>query len=290
MSSKRLPILDGSDLLPVAFLPASVETTTGAQTKATAAQTAATSAAATDATTKANAAQAAAIAVSAQRASNLSDLASATTARTNLGLGGAATLAVGTTAGTVAAGDDARLVAVAGDFLTTGEMVPRDRNKFVANVATLTTGTLALSYFTADKTETITTLTAYTGTTAAAATPTICRMGIYSVAANGNLTLVASTPNDTTLFAAASTSYPKALSVSLSKTAGQRYATGILVVSGTTMPSFHGIQLLADTPMNSILMLAPAISGRATGQTDLPGSLTAAGVSGFHGIIAMLLS
>lgn len=43
------------------------------------------------------------------KAQNLADLGSATTARTNLGLGGAATLNVGTTAGTVAAGDDARL-------------------------------------------------------------------------------------------------------------------------------------------------------------------------------------
>jgi hypothetical protein len=44
-----------------------------------------------------------------QKASNLFDVASPSTSRSNLGLGGAAVLNVGTSAGTVAAGDDSRL-------------------------------------------------------------------------------------------------------------------------------------------------------------------------------------
>lgn len=54
-------------------------------------------------------AAAAAQAASLQKTANLSDVTSASTSRTNLGLGGAAVLNVGTTAGTVAAGDDSRI-------------------------------------------------------------------------------------------------------------------------------------------------------------------------------------
>ena len=55
-------------------------------------------------------AAAAVLASSLQQANNLSDVASAATARSNLGLAGAAVLNVGTTSGTVAAGNDSRIV------------------------------------------------------------------------------------------------------------------------------------------------------------------------------------
>ena len=66
---------------------------------------------ASDVGADASGAAAAAQAASLQIANNLSDLNSVPTARTHLGLGGAAVLNVGTTSGTVAAGDDSRLTA-----------------------------------------------------------------------------------------------------------------------------------------------------------------------------------
>jgi lysophospholipase L1-like esterase len=98
-----------------------LETTAGAQAKADTAQAAAISTAAADATSKVSTHTAAgdphgdradAATKYLAKTSNLADLPSPATARTSLGLGGAATLSVGTTVGTVAAGDDIRFTAI----------------------------------------------------------------------------------------------------------------------------------------------------------------------------------
>lgn len=81
------------------------------------------------------------------KAQNLADLTSASSARTNLGLGGAAVLAVGTTAGTVAAGNDSRIVGavqdtrqiLAGTGLTGGGTLAADRTLTVAYGTSSTT-------------------------------------------------------------------------------------------------------------------------------------------------------
>ena len=160
------------------------------------------------------------------------------------------------------------------DALTSGESTLSRRA--IMNGATLTSGIVRLTYFTARKTETINSVRVGTYTTAAGATPTLCRIGIYSVDGSGNLTLVASTANDTALFAAASTTYTKALSSAWSKVAGTRYAVGVLVVTGATAPTIQGqILSIADE-----LAQAPRLCGGRSGQSDLPSSITAGNVDG----------
>jgi len=85
------------------------------------------------------------------------------------------------------------------------------RDSYTSSTAA-TSGDLVLAGFVAKKTQPITQIRVWTSGTAAAATPTICRMGIYlRSATTGDCTLVASHANDTTLFAATNTVYTKTL-------------------------------------------------------------------------------
>lgn len=178
----------------------------------------------------------------------------------------------------------------AGNFVDVGQFVPARDRWSGTGVGPGSSGVLMLSYFFADHSETISTLTAFSGSTAAGATPTLCRMGLYTVAANGDIALAASTPNDTTLFAAINTAYAKALSVPLAITVGTFYATALLVVTGAAVPTFHGVQHPATGVLNTTSRLSPPFVGRVTGQTDLPASVAAGTIVGYQAQAAIQLS
>jgi hypothetical protein len=161
------------------------------------------------------------------------------------------------------------------DALSSGEAtMPRE---VVLATTSLSTGTLRLSYFTAVKTETITQVRTYSGS-AAAATPTLCKMGVYSVDASGNLTLLAATANDTALWAAANTTYTRSLTTSFTKVAGQRYAAAQLCVTAGTAPTVLCGSSGAGSTMNSIMADAPRLGGAVTAVADLSASIAAGSV------------
>lgn len=151
-----------------------------------------------------------------------------------------------------------------GDLLTSGEETyPR---RLVLTSVTMSTNILRLAFFTARKTDTYTQLRACSST-AAGATPTLVKFGIFSVASNGDLTCIAVTANDTSVFAGANSEYTRATTASFSLTAGQRYAFGVLVVTGASAPTVTaGVTgLVANTAVR-----APALTGVINPAADFP--------------------
>lgn len=111
---------------------------------------------------------------------------------------------------------------------------------------------------------------------AAGATPTLCRLGLYRVAANGDISLIASTANDTTLFGTGYTSYSRALTVPVQLIEGEWLAAGVLVVSAAAMPD-----MIAPLPAGSAFLAtrsAPKLATFVFGLTDLPASVVSASV------------
>lgn len=161
------------------------------------------------------------------------------------------------------------------DRLTVGEATYPRSQVSLGSIA-MTSQTLRLSYFTARNTEDITQVVMNTANAAAAATPTLIRVGIWTAdAAGALLAQVAATPNDTTLLASGTTEYTKALTAGFTKTLGQRYAVGLLVVTAQTVPQMagHGVGMSASNAR------APKISGAIAAQADLPATAAAGGVA-----------
>jgi hypothetical protein len=141
------------------------------------------------------------------------------------------------------------------------------------NLTAATSGQMLLTFYTARKSETVGRVRVYSGNTGAAATPTLVRLGVYLVAADDALTLVASTANDTALLAGNDTVYTKDLSATFAKVAGRRYAVGLLVVSATTMPQLRG--WAAANSATTAWEVLPRLTGRVDSQADLPASVAA---------------
>lgn len=109
---------------------------------------------------------------------------------------------------------------------------------------------------------------------AAAATPTLVRGGLYSVDASYNLTQLAASPNDTTLFNTANAKTGKAFSTAYPATFGTWYAFAFLLTSATTMPTVLGMpsaggvtHFAQDTDPRTTAVMIGA-------QTDLPATVT----------------
>jgi hypothetical protein len=132
---------------------------------------------------------------------------------------------------------------------------------------------LWLTYFTARNTRTVSTVSVPGDNIAAGLT--MCRFGLYSEDASGNLTLIASTPNTTSgLFTATYQMQHVAFSATANITAGNRYAVGILIL-GTTRPyiSSKYVYELANTVGKPLVALAPSVT------TDLVPSIAAGSLS-----------
>lgn len=163
------------------------------------------------------------------------------------------------------------------------------RKEIASTTISILSGTLRLAFFTADRDELITKLIAMSGGTPAAATPTLVRYGLYSVASNGDLTLVAASANTTSTFSAADTEYPLPLSsggglpTSYVCQAGFRYALGTIVVSGTTTPTLRG----QGAGVAANMARDPRQCAFLTGQTDLPTTISAGSLVNSASVIYM---
>lgn len=132
-------------------------------------------------------------------------------------------------------------------------------------------GVVRFCYLVARRTEPITQVMLPSGNTAAGATPTLVKFGVYSVAANGDLTLLAATASDTAIFAGAQTDYVRALTSTITVNEGQLYAIAAIVVTAATAPTVIG-NLIATPNLN---FQNPRLTASLTGQSDLPASVTA---------------
>lgn len=151
----------------------------------------------------------------------------------------------------------------------------------VGNISTATlavtpgsAGTVRFTHFTPTRTITVSNITSSCHPIAGvytSATGVVAKMGLYTVASNGSVTLVASTANDTTLWTSTGIQADRALNTPYTLQAGQRYAAAAVLycTGGTiTVPSMSGLQN-SSSLMGAQPAIATTITSGANSQ-DLP--------------------
>lgn len=168
------------------------------------------------------------------------------------------------------------------DLVSVGELIPSNRLlAFGSNgvCGPVASGTMMLRYFTAKKDERTSSLETYCGSTAAGATPTLCKVGVFEIASNGDGIRIAISDNNTGLWAAANTAYNQAFLSSFWKKAGNRYALAILAVSAAAMPNYYSSIFAGTSIVNANFIASPRIAGVIAGQADIPENFIAANVT-----------
>lgn len=146
-----------------------------------------------------------------------------------------------------------------------------------SGVALNSSGRVAFTYFIANKSLLAGHVNLMMGATGAAATPTLARFGLYTVAADGQVDLVASTANNTTVFSTGSAAITaQAITVPYQLVKGTKYALAIIVVTGAALPTFCG-QAMGS---NNLAFVDPIMMSARAGQSDLPSSITKATFAG----------
>jgi hypothetical protein len=133
---------------------------------------------------------------------------------------------------------------------------------------------IRLTFFTARKSFTSTAVRMYTGATPAGATPSLARMGVWSVD-GASCTLRGSTAHDATLFSVGSGTYQRNWETPVNFEEGRRYCGGACVITAATAPSLGGWAGGYSTEHGMDAMTAGIISG----QSDLPASFLLSSVS-----------